>query len=423
MFASIFAFMGVNEVAIDVTKLNALKEFSLFFKEGEVEQLAKDSGFIVRSSSRLTGEAFLKMMVENITCRNEWSLADQCAYLGEQHGTQMSKQSLDERYHTFSVLFLKRCYQHVLAQALGNPMQGRSCAFAGIYLTDSTSFQLPCHLSCFYRSNDGDTTGASVKIHQTLELLSFTLADLQITDGKRNDVLYWGAERFQWGKNNLWIADLGHFSWAVFRRIAGSESYFLSRYKTGTVLYLKKEEGHFVPLDIEQYVQSMAADSSTQSTAVYFGEEKVKARLICEAVPEEVKAQRLHKYRQNYIKQKNKARHWEMTTTKALLCGYNLYVTNAPTEKLKAEDVFLIYALRWQIELLFKMWKSLLFLDKVGQMNIFRFECFLYGRLIFILLSTELMSFIKSTLKEVAADIEISEWKTLKLIKKNSIAS
>ena len=70
-------------------------------------------------------------------------------------------------------------------------------------------------------------------------------------------------------------------------------------------------------------------------------------------------------------------------------------------------------------KLLFKTWKSLLFLDKVGQMNIFRFECFLYGRLVFILLSTELMSFIKSAVKDREAEIEISEWKTMKLIKKN----
>ena len=152
----------------------------------------------------------------------------------------------------------------------------------------------------------------------------------------------------------------------------------MSRYKTGTVLYIKEDGDGYEPLDIEQYVQSIAAGSLAQAIAVYFGEKKVKARLICEASPEEVKAQRLEKYRKLYQRQ-NKARHWEMTATKELLCGYNLYVTNALAEKLKAEDVFLIYGLRWQIELLFKMWKSLLFLDKVGEMKIFSFECFFTG--------------------------------------------
>src|SRR5438874_3773167 len=79
----------------------------------------------------------------------------------------------------------------------------------------------------------------------------------------------------------------------------------------------------------------------------------------------------------------------------------------------------LIYGLRWQIELLFRMWKSLLLIEHTKGMNIFRFECFLYGRLIFILLSTELLSFIRSTLQEATIEVELSEWKTLKLIKKS----
>ena len=179
-------------------------------------------------------------------------------------------------------------------------------------------------------------------------MLSFQLTDLQITDGKRNDVLYWRQENFTWGKNNLWIADLGHFSWEVFHRIAERESYFLSRYKSGTTLYLKNSKGHFVPLDIEQYVQSIAAGSTVQAVAVYFGKEKAKARLLCEAVPEPLKEQRLANYRQRYQRQsKAPGKHWEMTHAKELLCGYNLYLTNAPEEKLKDEDVFFIYGLRW----------------------------------------------------------------------------
>ena len=193
----------------DVSQLSAVKAFSEFFQKGEAEQLAKDTGFIMCSSSMLTGEAFLKMMVENIVCRSECSLSEQCAYLWEEHGIEMRKQSLDERYHTFTVAFLKRGYEHVLAQSFAGIIAGMPSCFAGIYLTDSTSFQLPPHLACFYQSNGSDTTGASVKIHQTLELLRCKLEDVQLTDDKQNDVIYWSKENFQWGKNNLWIANLG----------------------------------------------------------------------------------------------------------------------------------------------------------------------------------------------------------------------
>jgi len=46
-------------VQIDLGKLNVLQQFSSFFKGGQIEQIARQSGFIVRSSSPLSGAAFL----------------------------------------------------------------------------------------------------------------------------------------------------------------------------------------------------------------------------------------------------------------------------------------------------------------------------------------------------------------------------
>src|SRR5438309_5537176 len=153
-----------EDVQIDISKLHALKQFSAFFKRGQLEQLARESGFIVRSSSRLSGEAFLDMMVHYIAPQGEWSLNDQCDFLLEHHGIELTKQSLDERYHTFTVAFMKSCYQTLMAQAFSNTVQGIATDFRGIYLSDSTAFQLPAHLAVFYKSNGGSTSGASVKI-------------------------------------------------------------------------------------------------------------------------------------------------------------------------------------------------------------------------------------------------------------------
>jgi hypothetical protein len=376
----------------------------------------------MRKSSRLSGAAFLQMMVQNITPAKEWSLNDQCDYLREHHGIALTKQSLDERYHSFAVSFLKRCYEAVLAQSFSNTAKGIVTAFNGIYLTDSTSFQLPAHLAPFYQSNGGSTTGAAVKIHQTVELLKFQVHDLCITDGKEGDGNYWKNKGFSLGKNNLWIADLGYFSWDTLTQIA-KENYFVCRYKTGTSVYIKNKVDDYEALDIAEHVNNnccSSANKGVQSTVVYVGREKIKARLIFEQVPQEVKEQRIEQYRKSHANQSKKAKQWKMTAAKEFLCGYNLYLTNAPEDRLNEEQVFLIYGLRWQIELLFKIWKSLLFIDQTTGMNIFRFECFLYGRLIFVLLSTELLSFISSTLRDAAIEVEISEWKTIKLIKKNT---
>ena len=416
--------MSIEDVEIDLSKLSALQQFSSFFKGGQIEQLARQSGFIVRGSSRLKGAAFLEMMVQHIAPGKEWSLNDQCDWLREHHGIELTKQSLDERYHCFSVAFLKSCYQAVLNESFSSAAKGiATSSFDGIYLTDSTSFQLPAHLAAFYQSNGGSTTGASVKIHQTIELLSFRIHDFSITDGKDSDGNYWKSKGFGLGKNNLWIADLGYFSWNTLEQIATSENYFLCRYKTGTTVYIKDHQDSYEALDIAGYLKSNCSSGGViQSTQVYFGkgDNRIKARLVFEQVPEQVKEQRLEQYRKSHANQSKKAKQWQMTAEKEFLCGYNLYLTNAAEDKLADEVVVLIYRLRWQIELLFKIWKSLLMIDHTKGMNIFRFECFLYGRLIYILLSTELLSFISSTLRDAAIEVEISEWKSMKLIKKNA---
>ena len=65
-------------------------------------------------------------------------------------------------------------------------------------------------------------------------------------------------------------------------------------------------------------------------------------------------------------------------------------ITNVPAEMLKGKDIRKVYSLRWQIELIFKTWKSLVTIDEFNTKKIHRFECQLYGKLI---------GFIASTLK------------------------
>ena len=99
------------------------------------------------------------------------------------------------------------------------------------------------------------------------------------------------------------------------------------------------------------------------------------------------------------------------------MCGYNMFVTNAPKEQLPLEAVRYAYRLRWQIELVFKTWKSTFNIDKVKQMSIFRFECHLYATLISILLSLNIEKEIEGYLWE-EYKYEISPTKAVGILKK-----
>ena len=54
---------------------------------------------------------------------------------------------------------------------------------------------------------------------------------------------------------------------------------------------------------------------------------------------------------------------------------------------LKAADIIQLYRLRWQIELVFKTWKSLLCIHKVKAVKKDRLECQLLARFIWILMN------------------------------------
>lgn len=97
------------------------------------------------------------------------------------------------------------------------------------------------------------------------------------------------------------------------------------------------------------------------------------------------------------------------------LSEFNLFITNSPTEKLNKEDVCRMYSLRWQIELLFKAWKSYFCIHHSKNSKIERFECTLYGRLILAVLSTSLVFQLRAHLYHKKTK-ELSELKSFKLI-------
>ena len=64
------------------------------------------------------------------------------------------------------------------------------------------------------------------------------------------------------------------------------------------------------------------------------------------------------------------------------LQGWVIFITNIPANVLSAQQVSLVYRLRWQIEIIFKLWKSDAGLAEIGAWRLERVLCQLYARLI-----------------------------------------
>ena len=398
-------------------KADLLKGFQSFFNDEMLEQLARESKFVERSTSKLTGWMFLELHLLMDLNGKELSLNQLCDELHARHGIGLTKQSLDERFNTCAVKFMRKCFDHVFAQTLDfRQNQAVHSHFKRVILIDSSSWQLPAHLATFYKSNGGDTSGSSIKIHQRYELLNGSLLQLAIGDGKQNDAAFLQTIDYSQVEQELHLLDLGYFKVGHLQALDRAKGFFISRYKTGTDLFVKDEKDHFKKLDWQQFLAGLH-EAKACLPEVYLGKEKLKVRLIVEQLPQELVEKRRAKLKKKVANQ-TKKRSYQASELKKLLIGYNIFITNTSEEQLSLPQISQYYKLRWQIEILFKIWKSIMEIDKVGKMSIFRFECYLYSRLIAILLSSHVHSMLKAYWQD-AQSFELSEWKVMKHLKKN----
>lgn len=391
-----------------------LTELKNCFDVKEIDKIARESKFIQRSTSQLSGQSFLMMNVFDSSDGKERSLTDSCDWLADHFGINIKKQSLDERYNTHAVSFIKTCFNRVL-QIVNEGVMDRDLElpFSKIQLVDSTSFQIPEDLATFYEGYKGNGGKAILKMHLNYNLLNGEVTDICLTDGSANDNLYKLGKGEEIIPNCLYLRDLGYFDLKHFIKLDKDDAYFLSRAKTNAAYSMLNKKGEIERINIANYLPEPGQTKELKEVYIGCTNKKLKARLIMQAVPEEVAEKRLKKLEEYQSKHKKA----NISEQRKAMCFFNMYITNAPEEILTTEIVRLVYTLRWQIELMFKIWKSLFKIDQVKKMSIFRFECYIYSKLIAVLLTLHIHNKLGQFLWD-EEEFELSPMKAAKLIKK-----
>ena len=304
------------------------ERMSEFFTTERIETIARKTRFIERSSTRLTGLMFLKMNSFSLSTGQGKSLFEQCEYLEDTFGLKIKKQSLDERYNTYAVSFMKQCYESLLLEVLQPyvlPLEqedeGKSCCFKGIELVDATSFDLSSALQVFYKG--GGNVESSIKIHHRYELISGETLGLKIVSGNENDTCYLQDLNTEIMAGRLYIKDLGYYKFEHLFLIEEQKGYFLSRYRGATNCYLKDEYGKYEEVFMSDLVPKYGEDK--EIAVIYIGKKKLKVRMIIESVPEE----HIEKRKKRVIRKNKTNKLKSLHEDAMLLCLYNVYVTNA----------------------------------------------------------------------------------------------
>jgi hypothetical protein len=106
-------------------------------------------------------------------------------------------------------------------------------------------------------------------------------------------------------------------------------------------------------------------------------------RLVILPLPPKIVAERKRKARSDRDKRLNHNKGYYQ------LLSYSVFITNIPQTICSAEEISKLYGLRWQVEIVFKSWKSGFSLEKLIPYkcnNPERIYCMIYLWLIFILL-------------------------------------
>ena len=334
------------------------------------------------------------------------SLEGLCRYL-LQRGLKLTKQSLQERFTDAASAFMRDMVSHALKQKLGVNFIWTHKKFERILIGDGTQFELPPPFERFYKGSGGGASPASIKVQYCFDLVSATIVSLVNRSGVATD---YSSEISYVEKNDLLIEDLGYFNIERFKQIAKRGAYFLSRFRFGRVVFIKNKD-QYVVFDLLKEEKKMKPGEIRQFDVWIDRKEKLPVRLILERVPDQIADQKRRKLKTD---KQNKRKN--ISRDRLRFCNLNAYITNTSHQDLPMESARKYYSLRWQIEILFKAWKSVYKMDQVKSMKRQRFECMHYGLLLLVIIVTNIMTCFKKIVWEINKK-ELSELKLYKCIK------
>lgn len=354
------------------------------FSENEIEKIARESGFVLKQS-KLSGFKFLDLLLFSKFDNEKLSLNDLSCRAADKHNIVISKQAINDRFTDKSVRFIKMIIEKFIKENLDLDEKIEFLShFERIRIKDSTCFQLPKSMKDKYAGSGGGGSKAAVRIQFEYDYKTGEVVDLSICEFNHQDKkdAFESLDNIQ--ENDLLIRDLGYVTNHVLREIETRGASFLNRLNTTTHVFEKNKDDEFVRLDFIKLRKQMSKNGLTYlDKIVYIGAcEKYKVRLVIEEMPEDKINERIRKAKKEAKKKKRTLK--KETIARAAL---NLFVTNVDKEILPVSNVRSLYRLRWQIELMFKVWKSVGEISKIKKMKVERFETYLYVKLLWLMIN------------------------------------
>jgi Transposase DDE domain len=301
---------------------------------------------------------------------------EQLAQMAARRGVAVSPQAIDQRFTTATATLLHQVLtaslQHVVAaNPVAIPILQR---FTSIRVHDSTTIGLPDALTTMWVGcgNDTGRGTAGLKCGVQLDLLTGALCELDLADGRTSDHRL-PLQHAPLPAGSLRLADLGFYDLDVFAALDAAGVYWLSRLQTNSRITLP---GHHEQ-SLLAVLEGLGPVTAWESPVLVGKGGRLTARLLVQRVPQEVADERRRRIQAD-AKDKGRA----PAKAALALADWNVLITNVPVELLSLDEAMVVMRLRWQIELLFKLWKSHGRVDEWRTEKPARILCELYAKLL-----------------------------------------
>jgi hypothetical protein len=275
------------------------------------------------------------------------------ARMANRCGVEVTTQAIEQRVTQDMVTFLETLFRRALqlrvqADRAVAPLLER---FPAVLLHDSSTIPLPDQLSDRFPGCGGSygRGQAAIKLQVRLDLRGGSLDAVAIEAGRDCDQAT-PTQLEALAPGSLRIADLGYFDTKVLRRFGADGVFWISRVAFGTEIMTPDGT------PIERVADLFGGSRGVVDREIVMGKE---ARLACRVVVWRVPAEVANRRRQKLIATAREKGNAPPSRKRLDWCDWAIFVTNVPRERLSVEDIGVLYRARWQIELLFKRWKSL----------------------------------------------------------------
>ena len=337
---------------------------------------ARETRFVQRKS-KLTGAKFAQTLVFGWLSSPQATL-EELAQTAATLGVEISPQGLDQRFTRAAAAYLEQ----VLSAAVTEMIDAEPVAipilqrFNGVYILDGSTIRLPAALADEWAGCGNRVPGneAAVKVQVCLDLSTGGLRGPLLQDGRAHDRSS-PLQTASLPAGALRLADLGYFSLDILQELDGQGVYWLSRLQAGTAVFDQKGERQ----DLVRFLTAQHGDDV--DIPIKLGvHHRLSCRLLAKGVPPKVADRRRRR-----LWEQARRRGQMVSQARLSLADWTIYVTSVPVALLSLRDALVLGRARWQIELLFKLWKSQGLIDEWRSAKPWRILCEVYAKLLTML--------------------------------------